>query len=633
MIHHMVETTSENAVKPSHTKSWLKLRTSKWIDDKSVWMFIDGSSTGWHGAVILNPFAKSKTDLAAFQEPKSANVGPELLSCLIGLNATDPTKPLTIVHDYIGTGAWLVGAWKIKSPNVQEVVDKIRETIKRRGFKSIRFIHTGGHQTNDTDFGLYNNQADALCNGKERVHSTINWTQEDTAKTATPVPPAALRLGSDIPAGVELTPGQKKAMSHLEDGSNVFLTGVAGTGKTLILNSWLHSQDPDRVAVTASTGIAATHLGGRTIHSWSGCGIGQRQASEIVYTKYWQDRIGPVIAHTKALVIDEISMLDGKIFQLVDDLCRRGANRHKPFGGLQVILVGDMGQLPPVQAEEHGFVFQTQAWKDLKLLTVRLTNVVRQQNKEFADLLNRVRLGELTDADLSVLEGRVGAFDPEQTNACRLMTHRAQAASINDRRLDLTPGRKRIYRSKDTAETDNYRNLLNKTCLSPEELELKIGARVMFTKNGEGYVNGTIGTIKELPKKGGNITVLLPSGSLLTVEPVTWKIEATVPVTDRKGKSKGKVERQTVASRRQYPLVLAWAITIHKSQGMTLDAVSVDLSKTFSPGQAYVALSRVRSLEGLNIEGWRGRACVMANPQVLDFLSRKRVNVNAKVGS
>jgi len=178
VIHPMVETTSEKAVKPAHTKKWLKLRTSKWIDDKSTWMFIDGSSSGWHAAVILDPFAKEKTELAEFQKPKSSNIGPELLSCLIGLNEVDPTKPLTVVHDYIGTGAWLVKAWKIKSPNVQEVVDLIKATIEKREFTSIRFIHTGGHQKNDTDFGLWNNRVDELCSNQQVVHTMVDWEFE-----------------------------------------------------------------------------------------------------------------------------------------------------------------------------------------------------------------------------------------------------------------------------------------------------------------------------------------------------------------------------------------------------------------------------------------------------------------------
>lgn len=177
-IYQMVETTSENACKPSHTKKWLRLRHSKWIDDESIWMFIDGSSTGWHAAVILDPFAKKKTEIAEYQEPKSANVGPELWSLLVGLRQVDPTKPLVVVHDYIGTGAWIVNAWKIKSPNVQEAVDLIRRTIRERDFESIRFIHTSGHQKNDTDFGVWNNRADALCNGQRVVNETSDWEFE-----------------------------------------------------------------------------------------------------------------------------------------------------------------------------------------------------------------------------------------------------------------------------------------------------------------------------------------------------------------------------------------------------------------------------------------------------------------------
>ena len=594
IIYPMVETTSEKAVKPAHTKKWLKLRTKKWIDDESVWMFIDGSSSGWHAAVILDPFAKTNTELAEFQSPKSANIGPELMSCLIGLKEADPTKPLTIVHDYIGTGAWLVNAWKIKSPNVQKVVDLIRATIKARGFTSVRFIHTGGHQKNDTDFGRYNNRVDQLCNDQQVVNATVGWHYEGSPKVTRPVPvPSTPRLGSTLPAGIELSSGQQKAMSHLEEGRNVFLTGVAGTGKTLILNSWLHTQDPNRVAVTASTGIAATHLGGRTVHAWSGCGIGERQVSEIVYTKYWRDKVAPVIAHTKTLVIDEISMLDGKIFQLVDHLCRKGRHKHLPFGGLQVILVGDMGQLPPVEADRHGFVFQTQAWKDLGLLTVRLNTIVRQDDKEFSDLLSRVRLGKITDHDVSVLESRVGAFDPESANACRLMTHRAQAATINEQRLATTAGRKRVFCSRDTAKTPNHRKLLEKTCLSPERLELKVGARVMFTKNGDNYVNGTIGTIEELSKKGGVVSVRLSgSGALIFVEPVTWKIEGSVTV---KTGGKERVEKQTIASRKQYPLVLAWAITIHKCISPDM---MVDTDQGFIPAGEMAPSGLVATVDG-----------------------------------
>lgn len=179
IINPLMETSSEAAVKPTYTRRWLRLRTSRWIDDKSVWMFIDGSSSGWHAAVILDPFAKTKTEIAELQPPKSANVGPELWSCILGLREVDPTKPLTVVHDYMGTGAWMVGGWKIKSPNVQEAIDEIRSLIKDRGLVSVKFIHTGGHKKDDSDFTRWNNRADELCSSKQRVHTTVSWEYED----------------------------------------------------------------------------------------------------------------------------------------------------------------------------------------------------------------------------------------------------------------------------------------------------------------------------------------------------------------------------------------------------------------------------------------------------------------------
>jgi hypothetical protein len=181
MIHPMVETTSMNATKPAHTKKWLKYRTGRHIDDKSIWMFIDGSSTGWHAAVILNPFTKKITRIAKFRKPnKSANVGAELMSLVIGLQAdeAEPDKRIIVVHDYIGTGAWLVKAWKIKSPEVLDIVQGINYTIDMKAFTSVRFIHHGGHQKDDTDFTRWNNEVDQLCTNQQEVHATVCWNPE-----------------------------------------------------------------------------------------------------------------------------------------------------------------------------------------------------------------------------------------------------------------------------------------------------------------------------------------------------------------------------------------------------------------------------------------------------------------------
>lgn len=178
MIQRMMETTSEKATKPAYTKKWLKYRTGRWINEESVWMFIDGSSTGWHAAVILDPFAKTKTEIADYGDPKSRNIGPELWSLLIGLREADPSKPLTVVHDYMGTGAWLVEAWKIKKQNVQDAVDEIKQVLSSREFTSVRFIHHGGHQKDDSDFTRYNNLADRLCNDQKVVKATVPWQYE-----------------------------------------------------------------------------------------------------------------------------------------------------------------------------------------------------------------------------------------------------------------------------------------------------------------------------------------------------------------------------------------------------------------------------------------------------------------------
>lgn len=175
MITSIVETTSAKAAAVKYKKRWLKYRADRRIDRESIWMFIDGSSTGWHAAVILDPFTKKITRIAEHGDPKSRNIGPELWSLLIGLKAVDPTKPLVVVHDYIGTGAWLAGAWKIKSVNVRAAVDDIEAVIEAREFTSIKFIHHGGHQKDHTDFTRWNEEADQLCNNQEVVHTTVDW--------------------------------------------------------------------------------------------------------------------------------------------------------------------------------------------------------------------------------------------------------------------------------------------------------------------------------------------------------------------------------------------------------------------------------------------------------------------------
>lgn len=175
MIVNIVETTSEKAASVKYKKKWLSLRNNRSIDDQSVWMFIDGSNTGWHSAVILNPFDRTVRRVSEFREPASANIGPELWSLLIGLRRVPTDRPLVVVHDYIGTGAWLTGAWEIKSPNVHLAVMEIRKTLIDRPLPSLKFIHHGGHQKDDSDFTRWNNEVDSLCSAKRAIDETVCW--------------------------------------------------------------------------------------------------------------------------------------------------------------------------------------------------------------------------------------------------------------------------------------------------------------------------------------------------------------------------------------------------------------------------------------------------------------------------
>jgi len=415
---------------------------------------------------------------------------------------------------------------------------------------------------------------------------------------------------------------QRRAIELLEAGENVLLTGVAGTGKTFCLNTWLEARGREGVAVTASTGIAATHLDGCTIHRFSGCGIGNKPAAAVANTYWWKENVCPAIQATQVLVIDEISMLDGMMFELVGDLCRR-AKRHTfavPFGGMQVVLVGDMGQLAPVEQEEKGFAFETDLWWGLDLKHVELKRVMRQREAEFVRVLHGIRDGNLDQAGYQLLQSRVGAYDPDAISAVRLMTHNKDVDRVNSARLDLLPGKAKIWASVDRGSAKALERL-DRACLSPAKLRLKVGARIMATKNTPLFANGQLGVVLGWDSKYGQPRIIVQfdgHGHETSVYVAEWKNTAvtTRPKDDGSGTT---VSEKTEAIRKQFPLRLAWAITVHKSQGMTLEKVSVDLRKCFAPGQAYVALSRAKTLAGLNIEAWRGQQSIITHPTVSAF--------------
>lgn len=404
-------------------------------------------------------------------------------------------------------------------------------------------------------------------------------------------------------------------------GGNVFLTGAAGAGKTYVLNEFIGRamRAGKRVAVTASTGIAASHLGGTTIHSWSGLGILDQLNDNDLSKLGSNDRLIKRYNGTDVLVIDEISMLHGYRLDMINTLAKVVRASDKPFGGLQVVLVGDLFQLPPVSrvSRSSDFVHQSQAWQELDLHICYLTEQHRQQaDDELLALLEAMRTGTAADYHDETMRQCLERPLPDGTVATRLYAHNIDVDTINQRHLAQLSGPTKTYRFGTSGSKAKVEQLA-KGLLVPPELELKVGAEVMFVVNNfaEGYVNGSRGRIVDFD--GDVPLVRLLRGRTVRVEPHTWTL-----VED--GRSRAEIS--------QLPLRLAWAITIHKSQGMSLDAAEIDLSRAFTPGMGYVALSRVRSLDGLYLRGINRMALCM-HPEIfaLDKQLRQASQATAAV--
>jgi ATP-dependent DNA helicase PIF1 len=392
---------------------------------------------------------------------------------------------------------------------------------------------------------------------------------------------------------------QDEALAILKTGLSVFLTGEPGSGKTHTINryvAWLRERGVEP-AVTASTGIAATHINGMTIHSWSGIGIKRDISDYDIELIHSREKTAKRIIGTKVLIIDEISMLDAATLESVDrvlrSLRRRPLMPEQPFGGMQVIFVGDFFQLPPVsRIEQVKFAFESVAWKEANPIACYLNEQHRQEDADFLELLSAMRHGVFSPAHRARLRSRVGIIS-KKTVATQLYTHNENVDRINSESLGKIAGSSHVFHMTSRGPKALVESL-RAQCLSPETLELKEGASVMFTRNNfdEGYVNGTLGTISGFTSLGTPI-VQTRTGLSITAEPTEWAIQDG---------------NKILAKITQVPLRLAWAITVHKSQGMSLDAAIIDLSQAFEYGQGYVAISRVRSLSGLFLEGFNERA-------------------------
>jgi len=388
---------------------------------------------------------------------------------------------------------------------------------------------------------------------------------------------------------------QDRALDILKSGANVFLTGEPGAGKTYVINQYINYLEASglNVAVTASTGIAATHIGGMTIHSWSGVGIKDHLTPQDLDAISGRERIVKRVKAAQVLVIDEISMLDGKILNSVNKILKTIRNSEEPFGGIQVVCIGDFFQLPPVtrQGDIMTYAFMSEAWLALKPLICYLSEQHRQEDEIFLGLLNSIRRNEIEEDHYTLLDEQkeIAYEDIEPT---RLYTHNADVDAVNNAKLAELPGPIRKFQMSGKGGKPLIEGLM-KNCLSPQMLELKEDAMVMCTKNNfeVGYVNGTLARVIRFDD--GQPVIETTDGKEITMTTTTWEVAE---------------DKKVLASIEQLPLRLAWAITVHKSQGMSLDAAEIDLSKAFVYGQGYVALSRVRSLDGLKVLGMHPNA-------------------------
>ena len=401
---------------------------------------------------------------------------------------------------------------------------------------------------------------------------------------------------------------QDEALDLLKMGKNIFLTGAAGSGKTYLLNQYINYIKKNNVviAVTASTGIAATHLQGTTLHSWSGIGVKDTLTQKDLEKLLSTSRIKRNYKKTKVLIIDEISMLHKYQLDMVDAIARYISNCDTVFGGMQVILCGDFFQLPPVSTGfsigEIQFAFEGSAWENGGFHVCYLHEQHRQVDDPLVAVLNDIRGGTAGEHTKIPLRTRYKKEPQGATKATKLYSRNMNVDAINEQELASLHGQEKIYQM----ETKGFSGLiagLKKSCLALEQLKLKIGAEVMFIKNdilGK-YVNGTRSVVVGFDKNEGWPIVKTYDNEMILVYPEEWKYE-----------DNGVVH----ATITQIPLRLAWAITIHKSQGMTLDAAEIDLGDAFEPGMGYVALSRVRSLSGLKLMNLNEMALTV-HPKIL----------------
>ncbi|KAM5178641.1 ATP-dependent DNA helicase PIF1 [Callospermophilus lateralis] len=424
-----------------------------------------------------------------------------------------------------------------------------------------------------------------------------------------PLPVKRLSL---LPTKTQLSEEQAAVLRVVLKGKSIFFTGSAGTGKSYLLKRILGSLPPTGTVATASTGVAACHIGGTTLHAFAGIGSGKAPLAQCVALAQ-RPGVRQAWLNCQRLIIDEISMVEADLFDKLEAVARAVRQQNKPFGGIQLIICGDFLQLPPVTkgSQPPQFCFQAKSWKRCVPVTLELTEVWRQADKTFISLLQAVRLGRCSDEVTRQLRATAAhKVGRDGIVATRLCTHQDDVALTNEKRLQELPGEVHSFEAMDS--NPELARTLDAQCPVGRLLQLKLGAQVMLVKNlavSRGLVNGARGVVVGFETEGRGLPrVRFLCGVTEVIHADRWTVQAT---------------GGQLLSRQQLPLQLAWAISIHKSQGMSLDCVEISLGRVFASGQAYVALSRARSLQGLRVLDFDPMV-VHCDPRVLHYYATLR---------
>ena len=403
-------------------------------------------------------------------------------------------------------------------------------------------------------------------------------------------------MSEQLSTDIKLSEKQNIAYNLMSKGKNIFVTGPGGSGKTALIKTFIKVYKSNKImGITSTTGISALLFGGVTIHSFLGIGLGQGSVESIVGLVYRRPHLRKRWCDLEVLIIDEISMLSPDLFDKLENAARRIRHNEEPFGGIQLIISGDFLQLPCVNSDN--FCFESKSWRKCIEHTVYLTEIIRQKDVEFQECLNNVRVGLLPKKTRKLLQTRIGA---ELTNEfgikpTKLFPTNSSVDYINNKELDKLAEKDidfyeynmEFHVYSGVRDNEQLIEKYKKSCNAPETLQLCVGAQVMLLWNLDtegGLVNGSRGVVTSFI--GDIPMVKFLNGRELPIDYNVWEHQE---------------QEKKILRIIQIPLKLAYALTIHKSQGCSLDYVEIDLSNTFADGQAYVALSRVRNLEGLSI--------------------------------